>query len=252
MDEKIASQISSFIDHEILRIKKNISLKEEIKITITILSSDSEIKKISGFPDWGVGCAMPSKREIIIKSPRIIKYPLNLKNLLIHEITHVVLGNKYKNISIPKWFDEGIAMYEAREWRMSDNIKLAWANFTHSILPLSSIERKFPEDKRRADLAYIESFSVIPFIVCNFGKEKIKELINNIEKTNSFEKGIRETFGINYLDFMIEWKKWVQERYSHFSIIFSLFPISILLLIFFIAVLLKTKFNKKRQENLEF
>ncbi|MCK4352427.1 hypothetical protein KAW65_03355 [candidate division WOR-3 bacterium] len=241
-DEKVAREVIKFAEQELPQIVEDIGLKEKIKIDIYIAFSETEIKKIRNFPDWGIGCAYPSKRTIILKSPRIVKYPLNLRTLVAHEIAHVVLGNLLKNIPIPKWFDEGMAMYESREWKIGESIGLSWANFTNSLLPLSEIEQNFPYNSKEAKLAYIESFSAIAFIINEFGKESLQEIIKNTKQTNSFNQALTIVLGLNYQDFKNEWEKWVKERYTGFNVLFkTFFPWTLILIIFFIALFLNIK-----------
>lgn len=254
-DRRVVDEILKFAEQELTRISENIGVSLETKIRIYILSSDEEVKKIHLLPDWGVGGAIPLEKVIIIKSPRIVKYPVNLRTLVAHEIAHIVLGNKCKNVRIPKWFDEGIAMYESKEWRLDDSIRLAWANFTNSILPLPGIERKFPKDSKNAELAYTESFSTISFIVSEFGKEAIKYIIQDMGQSSSsvqsqvetdFDQTLKNVLELSYTEFCDEWMKWVQQKYTAFNVLLNVFfPGVLLLIVFFIAVLLKMRQRKK-------
>jgi hypothetical protein len=242
-DTKIAKEVLEFAEEEFPRILKDMGVAQGVipRIEIKLVSSISEIQKINGFPDWGIGCAIPSKYTILLKSPRIVKYPVDLRTLVAHEISHIVLGN-LSQVKIPRWFDEGIAMYESYEWRIGESMWLSWANFTHSILPLSSIALNFPEESQKAKLAYVESFSTIAFIINQFGEESLKEIIGALKEANSFDEALRRVLGLNRTDFADEWKEWVEHKYTGFNVFFNMFfPGGLLLFIFFLAIFLKRK-----------
>jgi hypothetical protein len=249
-DERIAMEIVRFVELDLSRISGDMGLTETLMIDIRIISSEDESKSIRGFPDWGIGCAMPLEKSIAIRSPRLAAHPVDLRTLVAHEIAHVVLGSKCGNRKIPRWFDEGMAMYESREWRIGESVWLSWANVTHSILPLSSIERSFPEDAGKAKLAYVESFSVISFLIDQFGGECLLEIIESVEELDSFDRAMTKTLGIDSSQFEREWQRWVEQEYGGFSVLLNtFFPMSLLLVIFFAAVILKRRRRKERHES---
>ncbi len=255
-DIKVAQEIIEFAEIELLRISKDMEVEQGFisHINIRLVFSTSEVEEINVFPDWGIGCAIPDKYMILLKSPRIIKYPIDIRTLVAHEISHIILGN-ISPVKIPRWFDEGMAMYESSEWKLGESIWLSWANFTHSILPLSSIETYFPENHRKAKLAYVESFSTISFIVNQFGEESLKEIIRTLRGNNnssdsliqetplsSFSQVLQNVLGLNSDDFTKEWEKWVKRQYTGFSLLINtLFPGILLLLVFFLVICLKRR-----------
>ncbi len=245
-DTRTAQKILEFANEELPRISKDMGVMQKSipRINIKLISSTSDIDKINGFPDWGIGCAIPNKHTIILKSPRIIKYPVNIRTLVAHEISHIVLGN-LTPVEIPRWFDEGMAMYESCEWEIGESVWLSWANFNHSILPLSTIETHFPQNTKKAKLAYVESFSTIAFIINQFGEESLKELIQALHSagaTSHFDQILQKVLGLNSIDFAQEWEKWVEHRYNGFNVFFNtFFPGTLLLVIFFLVIFLKRR-----------
>jgi hypothetical protein len=247
-DERIALEIVRFVELDLSRISEDIGLTETLMIDIRVISSEDESDSIRGFPDWGIGCAMPLEKAIAIKSPRLAAHPVDLRTLVAHEIAHVVLGSKCGNVEIPRWFDEGMAMYESGEWKFGESVWLSWANVTHSLLPLSSIGRRFPENAGRAKLAYVESFSVILFLIDQFGRESFLEIIENVGELGSFDRAMQKSLGVSSSEFEREWQEWVEKEYGGFSVVLNtFFPMSLLLVIFFAAVILKRRRRRERR-----
>ena len=253
-DVKVANEVLGFAEKELARISEDLGLKEKIKLKIWLAADESEIEKLTqgNFPDWGVGCAYPAKLAVILKSPRIIKYPLNIRTLVAHEISHVILGNLLKGTRIPRWFDEGVAMQESQEWEIGGSMRLSWANFTHSLLPLSDIDQDFPQESERARLAYTESFYAVSFMINEFGNESVKKIIESLKQTNSFSQALNMALGLNYRDFEYEWEKWVKERYTGFSVILKVFfPMGVILIIFFIVLFINLIQKRRKIRKLE-
>ena len=75
-----------------------------------------EIQPGGEIPSWAIGVAYPSLNLIIIKSPRAIKRGhIDLIKVFKHEFTHIALGRAFKGREkVPRWLDEGLAMYESR------------------------------------------------------------------------------------------------------------------------------------------
>lgn len=255
-DRVNAQSVIKYAEPAFLRICSEFQYTPSKPISIYLVSTHSEFKELAkdGFPDWGAGCAYPARSLIILKSPRLVKKNVIFQTLVAHEISHCVLGDMLKGIWIPRWFDEGIAMYESHEWQFGEGFILSWANFTNSIIPLSQIERVFPQKLSEARLAYVESFSTISFIIQEFGREALLETIKFMKETISFDLACKKALGLSKKDFEIEWLKWAKRNHSGFVVLLKdFFPYMIILIIFFIVVFFtliqrKSKFSSKHPQ----
>jgi len=102
----------------------------DYKPSIYLLDDESKFEIITRgrIPHWGAGAAFPSRKLIAIKSPT--KYNINrsLEELLMHEYSHLALAARVGFNSVPRWFNEGLAMYVSMEWSWSDNLTLSRAS----------------------------------------------------------------------------------------------------------------------------
>ena len=83
---------------------------------------------------------------------------------LIHEYAHLYLGNKCSP-RLPRWFEEGLAMHLAGEWDFNDAFNLALARVAGRYIPLGELEVSFPDDPRMMRLAYLQSYSIVSYIL---------------------------------------------------------------------------------------
>jgi len=253
VDSKIAKKVLSLAEKSYSRMLNDFDYPYKTRIVIYLCSSEKKFKLLTKnkITDWHTGCAYPEERYIVLKSPRAIKRNINLESLIAHEIAHILLGASLKR-SPPRWFDEGVAMYESREWRFWDQTLLSWAVLTHSIIPLSKLEKNFPINRKKEELAYTESFSAIAFMIEEFGKDKLRAIISNLTAGKSFEKAIRASLGISKGKFEKRWKKWVKNRYKGFSMALKLFPWALFPTIFFIVLLVRLRESKRKFERLKY
>jgi len=143
-------------------------------------------------------------------------------------------------------------MYESREWRFGDQTQLSWAALNRKIIPLSKLEKKFPTDRKKEELAYTESFSAIAFLIERFGEGKLKEIIKNLTTGKSFEKAIKASLGISKKKFYNEWKKWVKKRYKGLSMALRLFPWVLFPMLFFIVLFIRLRESKRKFRRLQY
>jgi len=253
VDSRTARGVLNFAEKSYSRMIDDFDYPYKTRIVIYLCSSEQKFKlRTKGkITDWHTGCAYPEDRYIVIKSPRAVKRNIDLESLIAHEIAHVLLGAPLKR-SPPRWFDEGVAMYESREWRFWDQTLLSWANLNRSIIPLSKLEKNFPTNRKKEELAYTESFSAIAFMIERFGKAKLKEIISNLAGGKSFEKAIKASLRISKKKFEKEWKKWVKKRYKGFSMALKLFPWILFPTIFFIVLFVRLRESKRKFRRLQY
>lgn len=109
--------------------------------------------------------AKPQQNVIYINLALLGKYPRHqFLQTLTHEYAHIYLG-KMCPMSLPRWLDEGIAMHLAGDWQFNDAFSLALARILGNYIPLANIENSFPIEPRAMHLAYLQSYSLVDYIL---------------------------------------------------------------------------------------
>lgn len=165
-------------------------------------------------PDWGEGYAVPDWNLIVLKSPRITGSVDNLSEVVIHELAHILLHNAMRSADIPRWLDEGFAMYSARTWDIWDRAALMAAVLSDNLIPLSAVHavNTFPD--RKAQLAYQESALAVQFIIQEYGREGLRDLLLHLRATGSINQAFRNAFGISVVQFEDAWYAYMQQTYG--------------------------------------
>lgn len=130
-------------------------------------------------PDWAVGTAWPSSRRVFLRT-RDLPAGNTLARVFVHELTHVVLGRAVGERPIPRWLNEGLAQHAAGEIGPGTHAALVNAVIGRRIVPLSSLERRFPYNPTAVRLAYAESADFVAFLVARFGTEAVADLVQGL------------------------------------------------------------------------
>jgi hypothetical protein len=165
-------------------------------ITLYVASTDEDFRNLTlgGAPDWGAGVAFPERGVIVVRSPAILPDPLQTEDLVAHEIAHVIAGRALGSVRVPRWFDEGIAMMLAGEWRLPGSGGLT-ATGSGDLIPLSELRTSFPHGTSGAMLAYVESYYAVAFLMEQTDVDTPAELVQAIRSAGSFDAAIHTIYG---------------------------------------------------------
>jgi hypothetical protein len=234
--ESSYQEISSFLDDTLTQV-----------VSVYVVDSDEEFRSMigGGFPDWGIGCAIPSRNIIVLKSPLHFNYHRPFSELITHELAHILLGNLAKGVALPRWLDEGFAMHQSHEWRIGQDIAVARAVLTGSLLRLSEIESVNAFREKKAQLVYTESFLAVSYLTGEYGEEVIRGLVDYLASGTSIDLAFLKTIGSNYLTFQLEFETHIKSKYSWISFLGDTFllwvGLAFLIIIFYLAKKYHTK-----------
>lgn len=243
---KIAEDVSNYSISQFERISRNLHIKGAERTNIAIIDEDEFRNKYGAYlPEWGIGFAIPEKNLIILKFPISFVNPSRLKFIVGHEIAHILIHRKVA-VSIPRWFDEGSAIYLSKEPNFIDDIKLSTAVIFKKLIPLKDLDKSFPVSGTRANLAYIEGASTIGYLISEFGPHIVNQILDETRESKDFKKGFLIATGLDLTVFEIEWRNWLKKR---FTLTFILKP-NLLFLIVAILVLIVGITRKLRRRSL--
>jgi len=247
-DENLTLEVKVILESSYQKISDFLEESFTGVVSVYVADTEEEFGLILGnsFPEWGVGCAIPSRNLIVLKSPIRFKYYRPFSQVVTHELAHILLGKLSRGKRIPRWLDEGFAMYQSQEWRVGQDIAVARAVLTGSILPLSQIESVNAFRESKAQLAYTESFLAVSYLYSEYGEGTVKELVTHLANGTSIDLAFMRTIGSNYLSFQMEFEKYIQTKYNWVSFFGDTFLIWIgLAFLIVFLYLLKRRHTKK-------
>ncbi len=220
--------------------------KTEIRLSPTIEAFREAQPGGTWIPLWAAGVAYPDQNVIVLLSPRAIKGSrTNVVDVFAHEFSHIALGRALTGVKVPVWLNEGLAIYEAREWTFSRISVLTRASLTDRLIPLPVLTLSFPAEEEPAELAYAESFMFISFLINKVGREAFHRLIRDYTRYGDLAGALRRGTGMNLADLEERWLTYLKLRVSWIPIITSVSAFWFVAALIFVYGYMR----KKRQAN---
>lgn len=172
--------------------------------------------------EWTGGRMFPEYGVIMINfAPDNLEWGLRATS---HELSHAILHAKIRGtigeLSVPHWLDEGLAVYnETDNHAPDDQFEEAFqpAVRRNALIPLRSIQMRFPEAADQAQLAYGISYSVVRFLIEEYGKEKFAKLLDIYEKGSAPDDGLSQVYGMDQDVLENAWRKKIGAPPREFS-----------------------------------
>ncbi len=159
-----------------------------------------------GFADLEIGQGKVWMRRLDLRSD----VESRLTAVTIHELTHVVLADRFAQRQIPRWADEGIALNsepakrqrDMRNW-LAREIRQGRGFTLTQLLAM----RHYPTDKHLGDLFYAQSGSLIEFLLQqnSDSEEGVLRLVESSQQ-QAVNKPLQ---GVSLARLEIEWKAWL-------------------------------------------
>lgn len=209
-----------------LVIKKNFDRTAEMVgyggpaiANIVISGSEDEYNLFTGnrMPTWSQGSTDYENSRIVLKSPSFTGIrESELRRTVIHEFTHFLIGAVAPPSSVPRWFNEGTAMYLGGAETFRSKINISAAIYTKSLISLNEIQYLMTFSGDRANLAYAESRAAIEYLIEITDEKSIRFILAELYLNKSFESAFTEVTGMEPIDFEIEFRTVIRQRYRFY------------------------------------
>jgi hypothetical protein len=122
---------------------------------------------------------------------------------------------------VPRWFNEGFAVLASGESSFKRLYTLWTATLSDSILPLREVERGFPSDEGRAEIAYAQAVDLVRFMVRDQEEHRFRALIEQLRDGSGLEASVRDSYGVELSVLEYEWRQDIAKRYTFWPVLFS-------------------------------
>jgi hypothetical protein len=187
--------------------------------TVLLMNDPHRFRLITHSP-LVVGFAVPEKNLVVIDYTRI-RNPLEFRDILKHELCHLLIHKHITHVRIPRWFDEGIAQWSSNG--VMDIVHdpkdalLPKAAFSDQVIPLGALNKVFPQNASALRLAYEESISFIDFIIAGYGKPALLEILQLMKHGTPLRKAIMKVCGIPLYQMEEKWRHSLEQSSAWFA-----------------------------------
>jgi hypothetical protein len=166
-------------------------------------------------PEYAAAVAYPSEHLVLLSMQAPYTWEsTDLSELLGHELGHLALADAVEDHNIPRWFNEGFAIYESREvpWLRT---KTLWdASLSKRLLPLSELDQALPSDRTEVSIAYAESADVVRFLMREADRARFGSLVERVRGGAPFERALEDAYDTDVRKLEYEWREEVAHRFG--------------------------------------
>src|SRR5688572_323592 len=174
--DDVRAELSAWLGQAVLR-----------KLTVYIGRTPGEMATLAPegapFPKYASGVAYSELGLVLLTIGPV--YPNarhELEEIFRHELTHVALHDATSGRPLPRWFNEGLAVFASGESSFDRMHTLTTATLAGTLLPLRQLERTFPADAVAAEVAYAQAADVVRFLMRQQDRHRFTGLIERMAK----------------------------------------------------------------------
>jgi hypothetical protein len=214
-DSDIAKMILDLAERNYKPVSERFGRFYSWKIPLIIYPSKESLGRSFGWENdesamgvyWGGVIRVLSPREWIDSdNPKEAKKIFETEGPIVHEFTHLmvdyVTGGNYT-----RWFTEGIAQYEEE---LLTGYRPERRKLTNSdeLYKLSRMDGDF-DNLADQNLAYLESYQAVKYLVDTYGENKLKEILTCLGKGYSMDDSFRKVLDISYDRLENDFVSWI-------------------------------------------
>ncbi|MBA7680935.1 hypothetical protein ES703_89256 [subsurface metagenome] len=133
------------------------------------------------------------------------------KRAIAHELTHLVIHQMTLNPygDLPTWLDGGLAMYTEGAPLPEYVAYLNKAIVENSLISVRSLSSPFSAYAEDAVLSYAQSYSLVEFLISNYGRDKMLELLNIFRQGSTYDGALEQVYGFDMDGLNALWRDYV-------------------------------------------
>lgn len=206
-EREAASRILQDLDEAYGKIGKALSFYPQKTITV-ILYSNQQFRDVTRSAPWSKGIFDGKIRISIGGSERT---PDALRRTLFHEYVHAVVYELSRGQAVPRWLNEGLAVYLSEEDSTRESYLLRQIQSGGPLIPLVKLHGSFMNfSDDEAALAYAESYSAVKMLVDRHGLYRLRQLLENLGSSRDFESAFSDQYLNPYERFQSDWQGMVR------------------------------------------
>lgn len=217
-DEFLADRVALLADATYDSISEYFSHDLSTRVPILVYKSNNEFQQTNVVLELlgeGVGGFTEIyKNRVVI--PFTGSYE-ELRHVTVHELTHVfnfdmLYGGLLESIfarqnvlALPLWFLEGLAEYVSEFWDAEAEMVMRDAAIHGYYFALYQNVQGY--------LAYKQGQSVIRYVAHKYGREKLTDILQNVNTSRSLDKALEASIGVNSQGLTEAWVEHIKKQY---------------------------------------
>jgi hypothetical protein len=153
---------------------------------VVVLAPEGSLAARSA-PEWIAGYAIGDRGAAVLFPERTPSYPdSTFEELVLHEVGHVLVYRTTAGGEVPRWFNEGLALFIGRPWRLEDHSRVTWALVSGRQVSLADLEPYFHRSRETAGHAYALAGAFVQDLVHREGPAAVADILAAVNAGSSF------------------------------------------------------------------
>ena len=209
-DESFGQEIMTTAQEALARLAEDTGAHLKRSVRLYIYAGAQDLQGAVIFPyEWTGGVAFSRYGTIAIGiAPNDLQWG---KRATVHELTHLVIHqmtfNPYNDL--PTWLNEGLAMYAEGELELMYTAYLNRAIVQNSLISVRSLSSPFSAYAEESYLSYAQSYSLVKFLIDNYGQDKMYQLLSTFEQGSSYDEALLQIYGFNMDGLDALWRDYI-------------------------------------------
>jgi hypothetical protein len=197
-NQSFASALHDAALKALISLEQDIGFKSDAPPNIYIYANSEDLRAQFYYAaSWVGGVAYGNYNIVLIGiTPEQLEWG---KSTVAHELTHILhRRNTFTCLGGgATWLSEGLAGYGQGGRSPSSMQGLQNAMADDSLIALRTLSSNFPEDRVKVDLSYTQSYSVVNFMIAEYGKEKFLAFLRAIQNGATVDEALRATYNFD-------------------------------------------------------
>ncbi len=181
-------------------LERDMGIQLQDDVDIYIYGSAADMRDALLFvQDWAGGIAFDEYNTILMGVQPSSAESWG-RSTMRHELAHLVIGQYGWSCvggSRPTWLNEGLAVYAEGEPAPDIIASIQAATQTNSFEPLRTLNGAFSAHGPAAGIAYAQSYSVVDFLLREYGQEAMQRLLLTLAEGTSYDEALMEVYGMD-------------------------------------------------------
>jgi len=206
-DQAFAQNLLDAAQAGLDRLQKDAGLQPDKPINLYIYGNTNDLQEAILYePSWTGGLAFAVHDIVLIGiAPSDIEWG---RTAIAHELTHVLVGHLTFSClgDVPTWLNEGLAVYSEGTLDPASANQLSEAIRSDQLLSVRSLSGGFSEIPGRAYLSYSQSYSLVKFLIENYGQSDMTALLLALRDGNTIDEALQDVYGFDVPGLESAWR----------------------------------------------
>jgi hypothetical protein len=195
-------------------LQEKLGIVPDSTASLYLASSQGEFDHLTEqkLPSWSQGVSFPETGSIVLKSPQFSHDVQTFFTTAVHEMAHLLIAHK-AGTRVPRWLNEGLALMLSGEGPGKPLLPLSRAIWSGKLIPLEEIEQVDAFPHSNAELAYVESYNAVEYLIKQYGWEAIRRILVDMGQDHSWNDALFRETELDQAGFEAAWRTNLEKSY---------------------------------------